>query len=139
MADRVSVPAASFGPVTRSMLSEYALASGDSNPLHLDDEAARTAGHREVIAQGMLSMAFVGRWVTSWCPLDQLRSLSSRFTAPTPLGSLLRCEGRVSAVQEGAATVAYTVTIEESEVVTITGTVIVDAAALSHRGSLQDS
>ena len=131
MADRVSVPTAFFGPVTRSMLSEYAQASGDNNPLHLDDATAQLAGHREVIGQGMLSMAFVGRWVTSWCSLDELRSLTSRFTAPTPLGSRLRCEGHVSATQQGSATVAYTVTIEGSDVVTIAGTVVVDSVVLT--------
>ncbi|MEV0109263.1 MaoC/PaaZ C-terminal domain-containing protein [Nocardia sp. NPDC050799] len=130
MIDRTPVPTAFFGPVTRSMLSEYAQASGDNNPLHLSDSAAQLAGHREVIAQGMLSMAFVGRWVTSWCPLEKLRSLNSRFTAPTPLGSRLRCEGHVSSTHQGSVTVAYTVTIEKSEVVTITGTVVVDSGAL---------
>ena len=63
------VPDAAFGPITRSMLAEYADASGDNNELHLSDAAAQRAGHPEVIAQGMLSMAFVGRWVTSWWSL----------------------------------------------------------------------
>lgn len=131
MADIVSVPSASFGPVTRSMLAEYAQASGDNNPLHLDDEAAKLAGHREVIAQGMLSMAFVGRWVTSWCSLQELQSLSSRFTAPTPVGSRLKCKGHVTATQNGWMTVEYTVTIEQSDVVTITGTAVVDSVVLT--------
>ena len=133
MIDEVGLPIASFGPVTRTMLSDYARASGDNNPLHLDDAAARRAGHREVIGQGMLSMAFVGRWVTSWCPIGELRALSSRFTAPTPLGSLLTCRGEVLAVQPDSATVGYTVTIEQSDVVTMTGTVVVDPAVLEHR------
>ena len=130
MADQVHVPTASFGPLTRSMLSDYAQASGDNNPLHTDDAAARLAGHREVIGQGMLSMAFVGRWVMSWCSTGALKSLSSRFTAPTPLGSLLRCEGEVSDVRTGSVTVAYTVTIETSDMVAIRGTVVVAPAVI---------
>ena len=112
MTDHFLVPIGRFGPVTRSMLSEYAQASGDNNPLHLSDAAAQLAGHREVIAQGMLSMAFVGRWVTSWCPLDQIHSLSSRFTAPTPLGSHLICEGHVTCKEQESAKIVYTVTTE---------------------------
>src|SRR5918995_906590 len=95
MINMTSVPTAVFGPVTRAMLAEYASASGDNNPLHLSDTVAQRAGYPEVIAQGMLSMAFVGRWVTSWCPIQDVLTISSRFTSPTPLGSHLRCEGRV--------------------------------------------
>lgn len=75
-------------------------------------------------------MAFVGRWVTSWCSIDELKSLSSRFTAPTPLGSRLRCEGRITGEQHGSSTVAYTVTIEATDVVTATGTIVVDSVVL---------
>lgn len=125
MIDMTSVPAAVFGPVTRSMLAEYASASGDNNPLHLSDAAARQAGYPEVIAQGMLSMAFVGRWVTSWCPLHAVLSMNSRFTSPTPLGSHLRCEGHVRSVENDSLTVDYTVTIEGSDVITMKGAVVV--------------
>lgn len=124
MSSEHPVPSAVFGPVTRSMLKEYADASGDNNPLHLRDEVAQSAGHPEVIAQGMLTMAFVGRWVTSWCPLHELQSISSRFTAPTPLGSRLRCEGRIRAGDSETVTVDYTVTIEGTDVVTTKGVVV---------------
>lgn len=130
MIDDLCVPTASFGPLTRKMFAEYAQASGDNNPLHLDDAAARRAGHREVIGQGMLSMAFVGRWVTTWCSAGELRSLSSRFTAPIPLGSSLTCQGHVSTAQHGSVTVAYTVTLDASDVVAITGNVVVDPLVL---------
>lgn len=125
MTDATPVADALFGPVTRSMLAAYAEASGDNNELHLDDAAAKRAGHPEVIAQGMLSMGFVGRWVTSWCPQGGVKSITSRFTAPTPLGSHLRCEGQVRSLENGLLTVDYAVTIEGSEVVTMKGVVIV--------------
>ncbi|MFJ2755452.1 MaoC/PaaZ C-terminal domain-containing protein [Nocardioides sp. NPDC087217] len=127
MFDITTVPAAAFGPVTRAMLADYAAASGDNNPLHLSDTAAQQAGFHEVIAQGMLSMAFVGRWVTSWCPLHAVQSISSRFTAPTPLGSHLRCEGRIRSVENDSLTVDYTVTLEGSNVITLKGAVVVKA------------
>lgn len=120
-----SVPGADFGPITRSMLAEYAEASGDNNELHLSDAAARRSGHPEVIAQGMLSMAFVGRWVTSWCLLRGVQSISSRFTAPTPLGSHLRCEGLVRSRESGLLMVDYTVAIDGSGVITLKGVVVV--------------
>ncbi len=41
---------------TRAQIAEYAKASGDHNPIHLDDDFARTVGLPGVIAHGMLQM-----------------------------------------------------------------------------------
>lgn len=45
--------------VTAERIAAYAEASGDHNPLHLDQEYAKTTQFGGVIAHGMLSMAFV--------------------------------------------------------------------------------
>ncbi|MGH8881642.1 MAG: MaoC/PaaZ C-terminal domain-containing protein, partial [Stackebrandtia sp.] len=42
--------------VTRDDLAAYAQASGDHNPIHLDDAAAQAAGLPGVIAHGMYTM-----------------------------------------------------------------------------------
>ena len=41
---------------TREQIAAYADASGDRNPIHLDDEFARSVGLPSVIAHGMLQM-----------------------------------------------------------------------------------
>ena len=41
---------------TREQIAEYAQASGDHNPIHLDDDFARSVGLPGVIAHGMLQM-----------------------------------------------------------------------------------
>lgn len=41
---------------TREQIAAYAEASGDHNPIHLDDEFARSVGLPGVIAHGMLQM-----------------------------------------------------------------------------------
>ena len=43
-------------PFTRDQIAAYAAASGDTNPIHLDDEFARSVGLPSVIAHGMLQM-----------------------------------------------------------------------------------
>jgi acyl dehydratase len=48
------LPSVVKGPVTREMLKAYAVASGDPNPMHTDDEFARNAGYPSVFAHGML-------------------------------------------------------------------------------------
>ncbi|HLZ81280.1 MAG TPA: MaoC/PaaZ C-terminal domain-containing protein, partial [Ktedonobacteraceae bacterium] len=49
-------------PITQEQLQRYAEASGDHNPIHLDEEAAHHVGLDSVIAHGMLSMAFLGQF-----------------------------------------------------------------------------
>lgn len=46
------------GPVTREMIQKYAKASGDHNPIHVNDEFAEKVGLKGVIAHGMLSFGF---------------------------------------------------------------------------------
>lgn len=72
--------------VHRADLARYAQASGDRNPIHLDDAAARRAGLGGVIAHGMLSMGLAGRVVTDWVG-DPARVVdySVRFTHPLPV------------------------------------------------------
>ncbi|MCK9899428.1 MaoC family dehydratase [Frankia sp. Cpl3] len=50
----------------RSDLVRYAGASGDFNPIHWNERAAREAGLPGVLAHGMLTMATAGRLVTDW-------------------------------------------------------------------------
>ena len=52
--------------VTRAALVAYAQASGDPNTIHQDPEVARSVGLPDVIAHGMLTMAYAGRVVTDW-------------------------------------------------------------------------
>ena len=51
-----------FAPVTyavgREKIREYAHAVGETNPLHLDLEAARAAGHRDLVAPPMFAVVY---------------------------------------------------------------------------------
>jgi acyl dehydratase len=51
-----------YAPVTyavgREKVREYAHAVGETNPLHLDVEAARAAGHRDVVAPPMFAVVY---------------------------------------------------------------------------------
>ena len=44
--------------VGREKVREYALAVGETNPLHLDVEAARAAGHADVVAPPMFAVVY---------------------------------------------------------------------------------
>jgi acyl dehydratase len=51
-----------YPPVTyavgREKIKEYAYATGETNPVHLDVEAARAAGHRDVVAPPMFTVVY---------------------------------------------------------------------------------
>jgi acyl dehydratase len=44
--------------VGREKIKEYALAVGETNPIHLDVEAARQAGHADVVAPPMFAVVY---------------------------------------------------------------------------------
>jgi acyl dehydratase len=50
--------------VGREKIVEYAQATGETNPLHLDLAAARAAGHTDVVAPPMFAVVYQGRSVT---------------------------------------------------------------------------
>ena len=94
------LPPLSLPPVNRTTLALFAGASGDHNPIHIDIDFARKAGMPDVFAQGMLSMACLGRLLTEWLPQSRLRSFSARFVAITHLGNEVRCRGRIVAIED---------------------------------------
>jgi acyl dehydratase len=47
--------------VGREKIREFALATGETEPLYLDVAAARAAGHRDVVAPPMFAVVYQGR------------------------------------------------------------------------------
>lgn len=90
------IPDLALPPLSRLNLALYCGASGDHNPIHVDIDFARQAGMPDVIAHGMLSMAWLGRLVTHWVPQTALRDLNVRFAAMTQEGECITCEGEVT-------------------------------------------
>jgi acyl dehydratase len=97
-----ALPAFSLPAVDMETLARYAEASGDHALIHLEADAARSAGFPDVIAHGLLVMAYLGRAVNAWYPDAQLRELGCRFMAATLLGDRLTCGGSVVRVLETA-------------------------------------
>lgn len=99
----------------------YADASGDRNPIHLDDNVARAVGLSGIIVHGLCTMAFAGRAVIGQvCGGDptRLRRLAVRFSRPVLPGQAIttrlygagemdgrRCYGFETVNPEGQAVV----------------------------------
>ena len=83
--------------VTVDQIRQYAEASGDRNPIHLDESFARSAGLPGVIAHGMLTMAFANQMVTDWLgDRSLLKSLQGRFAGMVLPGDDVTCSGSVA-------------------------------------------
>lgn len=73
------------GTVDRDQAERYARASGDANPIHIDDAAAKAVGLPGVILHGMCTMALCARDVVDELAggnPGRLRRLAVRFYRP---------------------------------------------------------
>lgn len=113
-----------FGPLSKEMFVRYAGASGDFNPMHYDDDLARSAGYPSVFGQGMLTAALLATFVTDWLGPWQLRRYGVRFRGQVWPGDILTCTGRVTAIdhEHERVTVEMSVTRPDGSVA-VTGSV----------------
>lgn len=107
------LPAMVKPPIRQEQLNRYAAASGDSNPIHLNEEAAHRVGLDSIIAHGMLSMAFLGQYISRQITSDPqalLASLKVRYVGMVRLGDTLTCSGLVKNITVAGG--QTTITIE---------------------------
>ena len=82
-------------PTTADQASRYADASGDHNPIHVDERVARAAGLPGVILHGLCTMAFAARdLVAHYAPgqPERLASIGVRFAKPVLPGQTLQLQ-----------------------------------------------
>ena len=115
-------------PISRTTLALFAGASNDHMPLHIDSDYAQAAGMDDVFAHGMLSMAYMGRLITSWSPSESLLSWNVRFLAITPLHARVICSGEVTAIERQAGrdvAILHLSARTDSDVPTLVGDAVV--------------
>jgi acyl dehydratase len=98
--------------LTRTDLVRYAGASGDFNPMHHDEVAAQAAGLPSVFGHGMFSMGLLGRALTDWAGVGNLKRYQVRFTKQTWPGEVLRSKIVVTGKREEGGEKLVDVTIE---------------------------
>ncbi len=85
-----------IGPITRTHIVRYAGASGDFNPLHHDDEYARSVGNPSIFAMGMFPAGVLATAVTRWLGVGTVRRYSVRFRSRVWPGDRLTLRGTVA-------------------------------------------
>ncbi len=83
--------------LTRTDLVMYAGASGDFNPMHHDEVAAQAAGLPSVFGHGMFTMGLLGKALTDYVGVGNLRTYKVRFTKQTWPGETLTTHVTVAA------------------------------------------
>ena len=75
--------------LTRTDLVMYAGASGDFNPMHTDEVAAQAAGLPSVFGHGMFTAGLLGKALTDYVGVGNLKLYRVRFTKQTWPGETL--------------------------------------------------
>lgn len=83
-----------LAPVTRVMIARYAGAVGDFNPIHVDEEFAKSLGLPSVIAHGPLTLALALDEVVDQLGARCVRSFSARLSSPVFPGDQIKLTGR---------------------------------------------
>jgi acyl dehydratase len=98
--------------VTVEQIRQYAEASGDRNPIHLDESFARSAGLPGVIAHGMLTMAFANQMVTDWLgDRSLLKRLQGRFAGMVQPGDDVTVSGTVASKDDATRRVVINLVV----------------------------
>ena len=89
--------------VRREDVKAYAGASGDQNPLHQDEEFARSVGFPGIIAHGMFTMAHLTTALTKWLGGPAaLVSIRVQFRAVVFMDETIEAGGRVTELDPGS-------------------------------------
>jgi len=87
--------------ITQEKINLYAEASGDFNPIHVDESFAAQTPLGGTIAHGMLILAYASEMMTlafgqSWLSGGKL---SARFKAPTRPGDIVTVSGKIDSIE----------------------------------------
>jgi acyl dehydratase len=99
--------------VKREEVKAYADASGDQNPLHQDDNFARSVGFPGIIAHGMFTMAHLTKAVTDWLgDPGALKRMKVQFRAVVFMDEEIVAKGRIEQLEPSTKRARLSVWVE---------------------------
>ena len=83
--------------ISEDMLDEFAKLSGDSNPLHMNEEYASSTSFKKRVCSGMFLSSFFSRLVGMYLPGKHALHISQslNFVNPCFIGEMITVEGKV--------------------------------------------
>ena len=105
--------------VTQDQIEKYARASGDFNPIHVDQEFAASTQFGGTIAHGMMVAATISEMMTAAFGRDwsESGSMKIRFRSPVKPGQRITTQGSVRRVDEaeGISRISCTVSVVKDD------------------------
>jgi acyl dehydratase len=99
--------------VKREEIKAYADASGDQNPLHQDDNFARSVGFPGIIAHGMFTMAHLTKALTDWVgDPAALKRMKVQFRAVVFMDEEIVARGRIEQLDPSTKRAKLSVWVE---------------------------
>ena len=88
--------------VTQERINQYASASGDFNPIHIDPAFARNTHLGGTVAHGMLVLAYVSEFMLENFRDDWLNggSLSARFKGAAYPEDIITLSGKITSIEK---------------------------------------
>lgn len=88
-------------PISQENINRYAHASGDFNPIHVDEAFAAQTPLGGTVAHGMLVLSYVSQMITASFGPSWLSSgrLSVRFKTPARPGDTITIEGKIKSIE----------------------------------------
>jgi 3-hydroxybutyryl-CoA dehydratase len=123
----VGMTAAYARTVTEADIVMFAGVSGDTNPVHVNQEYARSTVFKGPIAHGMLTASFISTVLGTKLPGPGCIYLSQdlRFRAPVHIGDTVRAEVKVSEIVAEKKRVVLTTRCTVGDKVVLDGTAVV--------------
>ena len=109
----------------------YGHASGDTNPIHMDDKTAQAAGHPGIILHGLCTMAFAGRAVVNEFlggDPSRLKRFKARFSMVVLPGMELTTRGWIEEERDGEVVLGLETVNQDGK------TVLANAMAIVSKG-----
>ncbi len=88
--------------ITPDLFDKFKEITGDSNPLHNDEDFAKNLGHKGRVAFGMLTASFLSTLAGVYLPGERslIHSVETKFTKPVYIGDMLSISGEVTEIND---------------------------------------
>jgi acyl dehydratase len=126
--------------VTAEQVAQFADASTDHNPLHMDEDYARSTAFRGRIAHGLLPASFVSAVVGTRLPGAGALYLEQTLTfhRPTRIGDTVTARVRVKSIDRETARVVLETTALVNDELALEGEALVRVPRRRRRGAAAD-
>jgi 3-hydroxybutyryl-CoA dehydratase len=103
--------------IVGSMIEDFAKISGDFNPIHINNEYAKTTKFKNRICHGMFLGSLISQYISKEFPMSIYLSQSLFFHKPCYINDKIKISGKILDSSENKITIRTTITRNEDIIV----------------------